>query len=55
MTLHPAPPRVCMSIQFEAKSCSDVGQVLVLNDPPDGRAAVHDRGNDSGPRAAGVW
>jgi len=28
------PPRVCMSIHFEERSCFDLGRVLVLNDPP---------------------
>jgi hypothetical protein len=33
----PAPPYslwVCMSIHPEGESCSDLGRVLVLNDPP---------------------
>ena len=30
----PPPPRVCVSIQPEDNSCSDLGRVLVLNDPP---------------------
>ena len=30
----PPPPRVCMSIHPEGKSCSDLRGVLVLNDPP---------------------
>jgi hypothetical protein len=29
----PRPPRVCMSITLEGGSCSDLGRVLVLNDP----------------------
>jgi len=29
----PPPPRVCMSIQPEGKSCTDLGRVFVLNDP----------------------
>ena len=29
----PPPPHVCMSIHTEGKSCSDLGRVLVLNDP----------------------
>ena len=29
-------PRVCMSIHTEGKSCSDLGRVLVLNDPAAG-------------------
>jgi hypothetical protein len=30
----PHPPCVCMSIHPELKPCSDLGRVLVLNDPP---------------------
>ena len=32
---HPPPSHVCMSIHPEGKSCSDLGRVLVLNDPSD--------------------
>ena len=32
---YPAPaPLLCMRIHSEGKSCSELGQVLVLNDPP---------------------
>jgi len=38
----PPPPRVCMSVYPEIKACSDLGRVLVLNDPAvrDGRCRV---------------
>jgi hypothetical protein len=29
----PPPPRLCMSIHPEGESCSDLGRLLVLNDP----------------------
>jgi len=30
----PPPPRVCMSTHADGKSCSNLGRLLVLNDPP---------------------
>ena len=41
------PPRVYMSIHTQGKSCSKIGRVLALNDPPAGPragAAAHPRG-----------
>ena len=33
------PPRFCMSIHTQGKSCSDIRRVIVLNDPPAGAAS----------------
>ena len=42
---HPSsPPRVCMNIHCEGKACSDLGRVLVLNDPRIRRPADCARG-----------
>jgi hypothetical protein len=30
----PPPSRSCMSIHTQSRSCSDVGRVIILNDPP---------------------
>jgi len=30
----PPPPHVCMSVDTEGETCSNLGSVLVLNDPP---------------------
>jgi hypothetical protein len=37
----PPPPRVCMRISPQGKSCFDLGRMLVLNDPPPGRERAH--------------